>query len=76
MSGLNLEPMASPLQRSIAGARVAIVHPLLAHYRVPVFDLLARSTGIDLTVICDMHPTGSLKGAPPTEAFRCEHAPQ
>ena len=68
--------MASPLQRSIAGARVAIVHPLLAHYRVPVFDLLARSTGIDLTVICDMHPTGSLKGAPPTEAFRCEHAPQ
>ncbi len=76
MSGLNLEPMASPLQRSIAGARVAIVHPLLAHYRVPVFDLLARSTGIDLTVICDMHPTGSLKGATPTEAFRCEHAPQ
>ena len=76
MSGLNSEPMASPLQRSIAGARVAIVHPLLAHYRVPVFDLLARSTGIDLTVICDMHPTGSLKGAPPTEAFRCEHAPQ
>ena len=76
MSGLSLEPMASPLQRSIAGARVAIVHPLLAHYRVPVFDLLARSTGIDLTVICDMHPTGSLKGATPTEAFRCEHAPQ
>jgi glycosyltransferase involved in cell wall biosynthesis len=55
---------------------VAIVHPLLAHYRVPVFDLLARSTGIDLTVICDMHPTGSLKGAQPTAAFRCEHAPQ
>jgi glycosyltransferase involved in cell wall biosynthesis len=55
---------------------VAIVHPLLAHYRVPVFDLLARSTGIDLTVICDMHPTGSLKGAQPTGAFRCEHAPQ
>ena len=76
MSGLNSEPMASPLQRSIAGARVAIVHPLLAHYRVPVFDLLARSTGIDLTVICDMHPTGSLKGAQPTAAFRCEHAPQ
>lgn len=76
MSGLNSKSMASPLQRSIAGARVAIVHPLLAHYRVPVFDLLARSTGIDLTVICDMHPTGSLKGAPPTEAFRCEHEPQ
>jgi glycosyltransferase involved in cell wall biosynthesis len=76
MSELSSKPMVSPLQKSITGARVAIVHPLLAHYRVPVFDLLARSTGIDLTVICDMHPTGSLKGARPTEAFRCEHAPQ
>jgi glycosyltransferase involved in cell wall biosynthesis len=66
--------MRSPTRPSIAGARVAVIQPLLPHYRVPVFDLLARSTGIELTVVCDTDPKGSLKGVPPSEAFRCEHA--
>ena len=60
----------------LVGARVAIVQPLLPKYRVPVYDLLARSTGIELTILCDTDPKGSLKGAPPTDAFSCEHAPQ
>jgi glycosyltransferase involved in cell wall biosynthesis len=59
---------------SLVGARVAVLQPLLPQYRVPVFDLLARTTGIELTVICDMHPRGSLKSVPPTEAFRVENA--
>lgn len=67
--------MEQSKRESIAGARIAIVQPLLPHYRVPVFDLLARSTGIELTVLCDTQPTGSLKGVPATDAFRCEHAP-
>jgi glycosyltransferase involved in cell wall biosynthesis len=61
--------------KPLAGARVAIVQPLLAQYRVPVFDLLARTTGLDLTVLCDTKPTGSLTSVAPTDAFRCEHAP-
>jgi glycosyltransferase involved in cell wall biosynthesis len=60
---------------SISGLRVAVVQPVLPKYRVPFFDLLARSTGIDLTILCDMHPTGSLKSTPPTDAFRAEHHP-
>jgi glycosyltransferase involved in cell wall biosynthesis len=59
----------------IAGLRVAVVQPVLPKYRVPFFDLLARSTGIELTVLCDMHPAGSLKSTPPTDAFRAEHYP-
>lgn len=62
--------------RSLAGARVAVLQPLLPHYRVPVFDLLARTTGIELTVLCDMHPKGSLKSVPPTDAFLCEQSDQ
>lgn len=66
--------MPCQLPSPIAGARIAIVQPLLPHYRVPVFDLLARSTGIELTIVCDTAPRGSLKGVSPTDAFGCEHA--
>lgn len=68
--------MTERTSRSLAGARVAVLQPLLPHYRVPVFDLLARTTGIELTVLCDMHPKGSLKSVPPTDAFRCEQSDQ
>jgi glycosyltransferase involved in cell wall biosynthesis len=61
--------------KDLSGLRVAIVQPVLPKYRVPFFDLLARSTGIELTVLCDMHPSGSLKSTPPTNAFRAEHYP-
>lgn len=67
--------MTTGSPRSLEGVRVAVVQPLLAKYRVPVFDLLARSTGIELTVLCDTKPKGSLASVPPTDAFRCEHAP-
>ena len=60
---------------SIAGLRVAIVQPVLPTYRVPFFDLLARNTGIKLSILCDMHPTGSLKSAAPTDQFCAEHHP-
>jgi glycosyltransferase involved in cell wall biosynthesis len=60
---------------SLADLRVAIVQPTLAHYRVPVFDLLVRQTGIRLTVLCDRHPSGSLQSAEPAPSFRCEHSP-
>ena len=68
--------MTERTPQSLVGTRVAILQPLLPRYRVPVFDLLARTTGIDLTVICDMHPKGSLKSAPATNNFRCEQSNQ
>ncbi len=60
---------------SLRGLRVAVVQPVLPRYRVPFFDLLARRTGIELTVLCDMHPSGSLRSDRPTDAFRAEHWP-
>ena len=41
---------------------VAVVQPLVPHYRVPFFEALARREGIRLTVVADTHPLGSLTG--------------
>lgn len=64
-----------PMIEGLDGVRVAVVQPLLPKYRVPFFDLLARRTGVRLTVLCDMKPRGSLQSMSPTEAFEAEHWP-
>ncbi|MDZ4754498.1 MAG: glycosyltransferase family 4 protein [Phycisphaerae bacterium] len=56
--------------------RVRVVHPLIAKYREPVFAELARRPGIDLEVWADLRAkTGSLKGLPGSDFFRCVQAP-
>ncbi|MFO0874598.1 MAG: glycosyltransferase [Phycisphaerales bacterium] len=56
--------------------RVAFVQMIVARYRVPIFDALARVPGIDLTVLADTaQADGSLESVPHLGRFRCEHAP-
>lgn len=61
------------LSTNLRGLRVAIVQPVLPRYRVPFFDLLARRTGMKLTILCDMAPSGSLTSAMPAPTFSAEH---
>jgi glycosyltransferase involved in cell wall biosynthesis len=56
--------------------RVGVVQIIIPHYRVPLFDRIGRTSGIELTVWSDSRPrAGSLQAAPPTTAFRMEAAP-
>ncbi len=55
--------------------RVCMVQPLMPHYRVPVFDLLARQPGIELSVWSDHKPQGSMHPAPGTGNFETVHTP-
>jgi glycosyltransferase involved in cell wall biosynthesis len=63
-------PAASPRR-----VRVCILQPLMPHYRVPVFDLLARQPGIELSVWSDHKPQGSIHPAPGTGNFETVHTP-
>jgi len=57
--------------------RLCILQPIIPHYRVPVFDLLARQPGIDLEVWAGLGSKGSsLEAAAPTGTFRAVEAPQ
>ena len=59
-----------------ASTRVCILQQIVPHYRVPVFDLLARQPGIKLSVWADMHPAGgSLKAAKGTGTYAEADAP-
>jgi glycosyltransferase involved in cell wall biosynthesis len=54
---------------------VAIVQPLVPHYRVPVFESLAQHPGLKLTVIADLAPTGgSLQVVDHSDAFELRHS--
>jgi glycosyltransferase involved in cell wall biosynthesis len=56
--------------------RVVIVQPILAHYRIPVFERLGGTPGIDLTVAADLRSqTEDLDGAWRPEAFELRHSP-
>jgi glycosyltransferase involved in cell wall biosynthesis len=58
------------------GVRVAIVQPLVPHYRVPVFESLARQPGVSLTVVADLVPAhGSLEAVDHSDAFELRHSP-
>jgi glycosyltransferase involved in cell wall biosynthesis len=63
-------PSSSPAVR-----RVCIVQQVLPHYRVPVFDLLGRQPGVQLTVCCSPGSMGSLDSVPGTENFTVRHSP-
>jgi glycosyltransferase involved in cell wall biosynthesis len=47
----------------------------MPHYRVPVFDLLARQPGIELSVWSDHHPQGSIHPAKGTGSFEEVYTP-
>lgn len=56
--------------------RVAFVQLIVPHYRLPVFNALARAPQIDLTVLADAtQPEGSLESVPQLGSFRFEHTP-
>lgn len=55
--------------------RVAIVQQVVPHYRLPVFDLLARQPGIALTVWSAQRAQGSLKHVPSPGSYREGLAP-
>jgi glycosyltransferase involved in cell wall biosynthesis len=61
--------------RTAATRRVCIVQQVLPHYRVPVFDLLGRQAGIELTVCCAAEGMGSLDSVGGTANFRVRHQP-
>ena len=55
--------------------RVAIVQQIVPHYRVPVFDLLARQNGVELTVWSGQRALDSLKHVPSPGSYREASAP-
>lgn len=55
--------------------RVCIVQQIVPHYRVPVFDLLARQPNVTLSVWSGHRAQGSLKAAPGTGAYKEMDAP-
>lgn len=54
---------------------MAIVQQVVPHYRVPVFDLLARQPGIELTVCSAQQAWGSLKHVKSPGSYREHLAP-
>jgi glycosyltransferase involved in cell wall biosynthesis len=54
--------------------RVAICQPLIPHYRVPVFNRLAREYDIELTVFSGLHE-GSLRTAEGRDSFEFVFVP-
>jgi glycosyltransferase involved in cell wall biosynthesis len=54
---------------------VCIVQQIVPHYRVPVFDLLARQPGIELSVWSGHQPWGSLQPAKGTGRYEEVDAP-
>jgi len=54
---------------------VCILQPIVPHYRVPVFSLLARQPGIDLEVwACLRGSFGSIQGVSRSDTFALRHA--
>lgn len=62
--------------KPLRAIRVCIVQPLVPHYRVPVFERLARQPGIDLEVWAGVGEKGSSLEAARPEGFRFRPAPQ
>lgn len=55
--------------------RVCILQPIVPHYRVPVFGLLARQPGIDLEVWASLRGSfGSIQGISRSDTFALKHA--
>jgi glycosyltransferase involved in cell wall biosynthesis len=56
--------------------RISICQQRVPHYRIPVFDLLARQPGIEVTVFCDVSRNApALREDPEGSAFRVIDAP-
>ena len=56
--------------------RIAVSQKQVRHYRMPVYDLLARQPGIDLTIFCDAERNApELREEPAAYAFNVVHMP-
>jgi len=55
--------------------RLAVIQPLIPHYRIPLFERIARQPGIDLVVLADIRAKTQLNQYHENVGFEARHLP-
>jgi len=58
-----------------ARRRLAVIQPLVPHYRIPLFERIARQPGIDLVVLADIQAKTQLNQYHENVGFEARHLP-